>query len=72
MGNALNNAAGRVSGVAVSPFVGGNANGYYDAPNEVFWGGVGLAIAGWAAGKVVPSLRRMGFKVGRHHKVTLV
>ena len=69
--DAIANATGRVSGVVLSPVTGGNTSGYFNGPNEAFWGGIGLAIAGWAIGKVVPATRRMGFKVGRHHKITL-
>lgn len=68
----LVNAASRINGVALSPITGGNSNGYFNAPNEVFWGGVGLAIGGWAVGKVFPSLRRAGLKIGKKHKITLV
>lgn len=69
---AVDNVSQRIGGVALAPVTNSNGNpAFWGELNGTFWGGVGIAVAGWALGKVVPSLRRKGWKIGSRHKVTL-
>ncbi len=69
-GAAVGLSAYRVPTVLLSP-VTGQGGGYNEEPNTVFWAGVGLAAVGWVVSKIAPSTKRMGFKLGRHHKLSL-